>query len=148
MSIKFLVITLLFVYLISFCLPAYFDYSGYDCLIICSQKLLSLLKAEITELSLFYYIGFCISNLLFVTFALVLLIKESLPRLAKIFQLIICVHVASWGLLNLSDLSQLKIGYYLWLGAYIGLTHTALIQAGKIQQADHIGKMSPLNISL
>jgi hypothetical protein len=43
------------------------------------------------------------------------------------------LHVASWGILNLSDLSDIKIGYYLWLGAYIGLTYITFTRQKRVQ---------------
>jgi len=80
-----------------------------------------------------YHAGFAISNLLFVVFAFALLAKQNSTRLIRIMSLIMSLHVASWGILNLSDLSDIRIGYYLWLGAYIGLTYATLTLPSKVQ---------------
>ena len=130
------IITILIAFTVSHYLPAFGSDRGYECFWFCVETLLST-PEEMSGWNgwagWFYYAGFAISNLLLVAIAFTLLAKQNSTRRIKMISLIMSLHVASWGILNLSDLSDIKIGYYLWLGAYIGLTYITFTRQNRVQ---------------
>jgi hypothetical protein len=71
----------------------------------------------------FYYSGFVIANVLFVAMAGALLITNKSRQLRFVVSVVCLLQVLSWLVLSIAggkspQVSEIKIGYYLWLSAY------------------------------
>jgi hypothetical protein len=101
---------------ISHFLPAFGGYRGYACFQECWK---TMTKHDMTDVAgWLYYSGFVFSSVTFVVLAGALF----LTRKARFFRLcasvIILLHTISWLLVNVKGLSNVEVGYYVWLTAY------------------------------
>jgi hypothetical protein len=108
------------VFVISHFLPAYGNISGFDCFRVCWDTLLD--RAEILSGGWFYYSGFVISNILFIALVVALFVTKKSRRLRSVISVVFFLHVLSWLVLQIipqpSQVTDIKIGYYVWLIAY------------------------------
>ncbi|HEX5220685.1 MAG TPA: hypothetical protein VFZ59_14025 [Verrucomicrobiae bacterium] len=108
-------------FVISYFLPAYGDGSGFTCLRFCGE-ILSGHDTEILSGAWFYYSGFVIANVGFIGLVVALFVTQGHRRLRSVLAVAFFLHVFSWFVLHLfqnpSQLTELKLGYYVWLGAY------------------------------
>ena len=77
----------------------------------------------------FYYSGFVMSNILFVRLVAALFLTRKIGRLRSVFSLVCFLQALSWLVLfaisgKPSQITAIKVGYYVWLIAY-GLLVTA-----------------------
>ena len=109
------------VFVISYFLPAYGDGSGFACFGVCWNMLLGH-DAEILSGGWFYYSGFVISNILFIGLVVALFVTKQSHGLRRAVSVVFFLHVLSWLGLHVfqqpPQVSQIKIGYYVWLIAY------------------------------
>jgi hypothetical protein len=109
------------VFVISHFLPAYGDGSGFACFEVCWKMLLGH-DSKIFSGSWFYYSGFAISNILFVGLVVALFVTKKSRRLRSVVSVVFFLHVLSWFVLHVAqrppEISEIKIGYYVWLIAY------------------------------
>ena len=114
-----LVAVLLFV--ISHFLPAYNGGSGFACFGICWNILLGR-DSAILSADWFYYSGFATSNILFIGLVVTLFVTKKSRRLRSVISVVFFSHVLSWLVLHAfqqpSHITEIKIGYYVWLIAY------------------------------
>ena len=122
------------VFIISFFLPAFEDMSGFASFAFCWDTLLGHeLSGNIRILSggWFYYSGFVMSNILFVGLVAALFLTRKIVRLRSVFSLVCFLQALSWLVLftisgKPSQITAIKVGYYVWLIAY-GLLVTAYL---------------------
>src|SRR5262245_17403907 len=109
------------VFVISHFLPAYGDGSGFACFGVCWNMLLGH-DSEILSGGWFYYSGFAISNVLFIGLVLALFVTKKCRRLRSLVSVVCFLHVLSWLVLHVlqrpPQITEIKIGYYVWLMAY------------------------------
>ena len=109
------------VFVISHFLPAYNDGSGFLCFRFCWDVLLGH-DTTLFSGAWFYYSGFAISNILFIGLVVALFVTKKCPRLRSVVSVVFFLHVLSWWVLHLlgqpPQLTDIKIGYYVWLIAY------------------------------
>ena len=121
----------LVVFIISFFLPAFEDMSGFASFAFCWDTLLGhtpegLHAGNIRILSggWFYYSGFVMSNVLFVGLVAALFLTRKIGRLRSVFSLVCLLQALSWLVLFIissdkpSQITAIKVGYYVWLVAY------------------------------
>ena len=122
----------LVVFLISFFLPAFADMSGFASFAFCWDTLLGHEPSgniRILSGGWFYYSGFVVSNVLFVGLVTALFLTRKIGRLRSVFSLVCFLQALSWLVLFIisgkpSQITAIKVGYYVWLIAY-GLLVTA-----------------------
>ena len=110
------------VFVISHLLPAYGDGSGFACFRACWNILLGH-DIEIFSGGWFYYSGFAFSNILFIGLVVALFVTKKSRRLRLIVSVVFFLHVLSWLVLHIflqqpPQITEIKIGYYVWLIAY------------------------------
>ena len=109
------------VFTLSHFLPAYGDASGFACFVVCWKMLLGH-DAEILSGGWFYYSGFAIANILFMGMVVALFVTKKSRRLRVVVSMVFFLHVLSWLVLHIfqqpPQISEIKIGYYVWLIAY------------------------------
>jgi hypothetical protein len=109
------------VFVISHLLPAYADGSGFACFGYCWNTLLGR-DTEILSGSWFYYSGFAIANVLFVGLSVALCVTKQIRRLRSVVAVALFLQVLSWLALHIfqqpPQITEIKIGYYVWLMAY------------------------------
>jgi len=107
------------VFVISHFLPAYGDGSGFACFGVCWDALLGH-DTEILSGGWFYYSGFAIANILFTGLVVALFVTKKSRRLRSVVSIVFFLHVLSWLVLHAfqPQITEIKIGYYLWLSAY------------------------------
>jgi hypothetical protein len=109
------------VFVISYFLPAYGDGSGFACFGVCWDTLLGH-DAGIFTGGWFYYSGFATSNILFIGLVVTLFVTKKSRRLRSVISVVFFSHVLSWLVLHAfqqpSHITEIKIGYYVWLLAY------------------------------
>ena len=109
------------VFVISHFLPAYGDGSGFACFGVCWNMLWGH-DAEILSGGWFYYSGLAISNILFIGLAVALFVTKKGRRLRRVVSVVCFLHVLSWLVLHIlqqpPQVTEIKIGYYVWLIAY------------------------------
>jgi hypothetical protein len=107
-------------FVISHLLPAYDNGSGFACFRACWDTLLE--RSEIFSGGWFYYSGFVIANILFIALVVALFITKKRRILRSVTSVVIFLHVLSWLVLHIfqqpSGITEIKIGYYVWLIAY------------------------------
>ena len=78
--------------------------------------------AEILSGGWFYYSGFAIANILFMGMVVALFVTKKSRRLRSVVSMVFFLHVLSWLVLHIfqqpPQVSEIKIGYYVWLIAY------------------------------
>lgn len=108
-------------FVISYFLPAYSDFPGFECFVICWKILLGH-DTEILSGGWFYYSGFVISNVVFVALAVALFTTKKRPALRSGISIVCFLEVLSWLILNIlqhpPEIGEIKVGYYVWLIAY------------------------------
>src|SRR5262245_15818950 len=122
----------LVVFIISFFLPAFEDMSGFASFAFCWDALLGHEPSgniRILTGGWFYYSGFVMSNILFVGLVAALFVTSKLRKLRSVISFVCFLQVLSWLLLftisgKPSQITAIKMGYYVWLIAY-GLLATA-----------------------
>ncbi len=105
--------TLLFY--ISFFLPSYHTYLGYECAKLCSFDILE--DLDLFNIEFYYYFSFTFSNIMMIILPILLLSRyrnAPTPLYLCIIQVILLLHVISW-LFPVGDINEIKIGYYVWL---------------------------------
>jgi hypothetical protein len=127
---KILLIALL-LFVVSFFLPAchlsydefwgsYDDeFYGYECALFC---LFIIISEDFGSASIAYYFSFSFSNIAMIVLAPLLATvfrRKRVPLFIKVIQVILIMHVLSWLVLNIAGgtISEVRIGYYLWLGS-------------------------------
>ena len=124
----------LVVFIISFFLPAFEDMSGFASFAFCWDTLLGHEPSgniRILSGGWFYYSGFVMSNILFVGLVAALFLTRKIGRLTSVFSLVCFLQALSWLVLftisgKRSQITAIKVGYYVWLIAY-GLLVTAYL---------------------
>ncbi len=124
------------VFIISYFLPAFEDMSGFACFGYCWNVLLGhepLGDNTILSGAWFYYSGFVISNILFIGLVVALFATTKIRRLRSVVSIVCFLQVLSWVVLFVisgkpSQVAELKIGYYVWLIAFVLLVATHLRQ--------------------
>ena len=122
----------LVVFIISFFLPAFEGMSGFASFAFCWDTLFGHEPSgniRILSGSWFYYSGFVMSNILFVGLVAALFLTRKIGRLRSVFSLVCFLQALSWLVLFIipaepSQITAIKVGYYVWLIAY-GLLVTA-----------------------
>ena len=108
------------VFVVSHFLPAYGNGSGFACFQFCWNTLLGH-DGGILSGSWFYYSGLAIANILFIGLVALFVTKKS-RRLRCGVSVVLFLHVLSWLALHIlqrpPQISEIKIGYYVWLIAY------------------------------
>jgi len=66
----------------------------------------------------FYYSGFVISNILFIGLVAALFVTRKGRKLRLAVSVVFFLHVLSWSVLQPSQITEIQIGYYVWLIAY------------------------------
>ena len=118
---RYLGLVAIVVFVISHFLPAYSDGSGFVCFGVCCESLLGH-DTEILSGGWFYYSGFVISNILFIGLVVALFVMKKSRRLRSVVSVVFFLHVLSWLVLHIfqqpPQITEIKIGYYMWLIAY------------------------------
>jgi len=108
-------------FVISHCLPAFGDGSGFACFQLCWSVLWGQ-DGEVLAGGWFYYSGFAIANILFPVLVVALFVTRKGRWLRALASVVFLLHVLSWLVLHVfqspHEIHKIKIGYYLWLVAY------------------------------
>lgn len=105
-------------------LPAFGGYRGYACFQECWE---TMTKHDMTDVAgWLYYSGFVFSSVAFVVLASAPFLIRKGRRFRLCASVIILLHTISWLLVNVKGLSNVEVGYYVWLTAY-ALLVTALL---------------------
>jgi hypothetical protein len=116
----------LVVFIISFFLPAFEDMSGFASFAYCWNTLLGhepTGNVRILSGGWFCYSGFVLSNILFVGLVAALFLTKKIDRLRSAFSCLCFLQALSWLVLfaiseKPSQITAVKVGYYVWLIAY------------------------------
>jgi hypothetical protein len=112
-------------FIISYFLPAYGDGSGFACFQYCWGVFLGH-DTDILSGGWFYYSGFVISNILFIGLAVALFGTKKIRGVRTVISVVLFLQVFSWLVLHIfpqpSEVTEIKIGYYVWLVAFGLLT--------------------------
>ena len=117
-------ISITFIFVISHLLPAYGSSSGFECFRACGGALVDFKPDEL--LGWLYYGGFAVSNVLFVALVPFVFFQKQFPKTIQFLIVVLTLHVISWFPMGLETDRTIKIGYYLWLLAYLLLTYVIL----------------------
>jgi len=95
--------------------------SGFQCFALCVDVMLARSGALYFGLGEWLeYSGFVVANLLFLVLAALLMMSaRGFYRTRRWLALLIALEVLSWLAIYVQDLSVLRSGYYVWLGAYV-----------------------------
>ena len=108
------------VFVVSHFLPAYGDLSGFACFEVCWKAFLG--DEKILSGGWFYYSGLVLANILFVGLAVALFLTKKRRGLRSVVSVVCFLHVLSWVVLHIfqqpPQVSEIEIGYYVWLAAY------------------------------
>ena len=108
------------VFIVSHFLPAYGDLSGFACFEVCWKALLG--DEKIFSGSWFYYSGLVLANILFIGLVVALFVTKKHRGVRLVVSVVCFLHVLSWVVLHIfqqpPQVSEIKIGYYVWLTAY------------------------------
>jgi hypothetical protein len=111
------------VFAVSHFLPAYDTARGFSCFLECWDTMRHFDPSELE--GWLYYSGFVLSNIMLPILVVWLFVGHRGWRFRSIVSFVMLLHTASWSVLESSgSTSSIKIGYYLWLGAY-GLLYCA-----------------------
>jgi hypothetical protein len=125
-QMKILLIALI-LFVVSFFLPAYLpmddwdEWSGYECALFC----LWVIWEDFDSAGIAYYFPFSFSNIAMIVLVPLLATvfrRKRVPLFIKVIQVILIMHVLSWLVIHIAygqigDVSDVRIGYYLWLGS-------------------------------
>jgi hypothetical protein len=128
----------LLVFVISFFLPAFEGMSGFASFAFCWDTLLgheAFGNVRIFSGGWFYYSGFVLSNVLFVGLVAALFLTGKRGRVRSVFSVVCFLQALSWLVLfilsgNPSQITAIKVGYYVWLIAH-GLLVMAHLLVGR-----------------
>jgi hypothetical protein len=109
-------VTAMVLFAVSFFLPAYGDGRGYLCFWECWKLLVGHDRGNFG--GWLYYSGFVVSNAAFLTLGLGLCTTGNGRLFRSVVSLILLLHTLSWFFVNIRNLPELKVGYYVWLLAY------------------------------
>lgn len=102
---------------VSYFLPAYDTLRGFACFLQCWETLWHFDPSDL-GCSL-YYSGFALSNIMLPILVVGLFVSHRGWQFRSTVSLVMLLHTVSWSILESSSSnSSIKIGYYLWLGAY------------------------------
>jgi hypothetical protein len=108
------------VFVVSYFLPAYGDLSGFACFEVCWKAFWG--DEKIFSGTWFYYSGLVLANILFIGLVVALFVTKKHPRVRLVVSVVCFLHVLSWLVLHIfqqpPQVSEIKIGYYVWLAAY------------------------------
>ena len=103
---------------ISHFLPAVEGGSGFQCFQGC-WGLFWELGSQGFSWGWLYYSGFMVSNIGFLILGIAMLVSQKARLLSRNVSLVFLLHTLSWLIIHLNQgLSDIKIGYYVWLTAY------------------------------
>jgi hypothetical protein len=125
------------VFVISHFLPAYNDASGFLCFRFCWDVLLGH-DTTLFSGAWFYYSGFAISNILFIGLVVALFVTKKCRRFRSVVCVVFFLHVLSWLVFHIPQVSEIKVGYYLWLIAYGLLVAAHLWKKPGVESLDSI----------
>ena len=116
----------LVVFIISFFLPAFEGMSGFASFAFCWDTLLGhepFGNIRILSGVWFYYSGFVMSNILFVGLVVALFVTRKIRRVRSVLSVVCFLQALSWLVLftisgKPSQITAIKVGYYVWLIAY------------------------------
>src|SRR6267154_819192 len=112
------------IFAVSFLLPAYGPDNGWNCFLVSWGGLIKFPPEKWG--AWLYYGGFAVSNILFVGFLALMFAQRRFSKGTVILIAIMGLHVLSWLVLNLvwdGWKTGLRIGYFVWLLAYILQTY-------------------------
>lgn len=119
---------------VSHLLPAFNDDTGFICFRYCLDVLIDFKSNELA--GWLYYGGFALSNFAFVAFAALAFTRKGFSLKSIIILSVLSLHVLSWPLISLyynpKNITDIKVGYYLWLSAYLLLTYVSIRYRNKI----------------
>jgi hypothetical protein len=112
------------VFAVSHFLPAYDTLRGFSCFLECWDTMRHFEPSDLE--SWFYYSGFALSNIMLPILVVGLFVGGQRGwQFRSTVSFVMLLHTASWSVLeSWGSSSSIKIGYYLWLGAY-GLLYFA-----------------------
>jgi hypothetical protein len=113
---------------VSHLLPAYPSTRGFACF----QECWRIMWNDTPDFGWLYYSGFAFSNIIFPILVAALFVSTRGWRFRSIASFIILLHTTSWSVLQPDNISDIKIGYYVWLAAY------ALLYSASIQRAEQL----------
>lgn len=109
------------VFAASFLMPAFDTDTGFECVGFCFGVLIDSPDSNNWGQA-FYYGGFVLTNVLFVLWNALLLTRKRFAWWHAILITLLSLHVLSWWVLGRSEVGSIKIGYFVWLFAYLALT--------------------------
>jgi hypothetical protein len=115
------------IFAVSFLLPAYTPYNGFNCFMLCWGGLIKFPPEKWG--AWLYYGGFAVSNILFVGFLALAFARKTFSKACIVLISIMGLHVLSWLVLNLvwdGWKTAIRIGYFVWLLAYILQTYACI----------------------
>jgi hypothetical protein len=115
------------IFAVSFLLPAYTTFNGFSCFRMCWGILVKLPPEKWS--AWLYYGGFAVSNILFVGFLALAFAGRTFSRGCIVLISILCLHVLSWLVVDSVNYgwgTNIRIGYFVWLLAYILQTYTCM----------------------
>ena len=128
------------VFVISHFLPAYEIGSGFACFRYCWNVLVGR-EGDVLTGGWFYYSGFAISNILFIGLVAALFVTKKRRRLRSVVSVVFFLHILSWLVLHIfpqpSQITEIEIGYYVWLIAY-GLLVAAHLCSERVESPGSI----------
>ena len=135
----------LVVFVISFFLPAFEGMSGFASFAFCWGTLLgheASGNVRIFRGGWFYYSGFALSNVLFVGLVVALFLTRKTGRVRSVLSVVCFLQALSWLVLSIisgepSQITAIKVGYYVWLIAYGVLVKGHFFVGRDGAQSDH-----------
>lgn len=121
------------VFAFSHFLPAYDTLRGFSCFLECWDTMRHVDPSD--SEGWLYYSGFALSNIMLPILVVALFVGRRGWRFRSIVSFVMLMHTASWSVLDSwGSSSSIKIGYYLWLGAYglLYFAHRELIQDSRL----------------
>ena len=107
------------VFAISHFLPAFGGDRGYACFQECWK---TMTKHDMTNVAgWLYYSGFVLSSVTFVVLASALFLTRTGRYFRLFVSVFILLHTITWFFVNIKGLSNIEVGYYVWLTAYVVL---------------------------
>ena len=115
------------IFAVSFLLPAYTTFKGFDCFRMCWGVLVKFPPESFG--AWLYYGGFAVSNILLVGFLARAFTGKMFSKGAIVLISILCLHVLSWLVVDSVNYgwgTDIRIGYFVWLLAYILQTYACI----------------------
>ena len=108
---------------VSHFLPAYDTLRGFSCFLECCDSMRHFDPSDLE--SWLYYAGFALSNMMLPILVVGLFVGHRAWQFRSTVSSVMLLHTAPWSVFeSWGSSSSIKLGYYLWLGAY-GLLHLA-----------------------